>query len=90
MHIRFLELCPEQIFLLGYELKLSPTEEKLLRAIAEGGKSDIDTLSHLLKDGASRGNIAVHVNGINKKASAISGRKLVIHRNSRYILNPYM
>ena len=90
MHIRFLELCPSKIFLLGYELKLSPTEEKLLRAIAEGGKSDIDTLSLLLKDGVSRGNIAVHVNGINKKASEISGRRLVIHRNARYILNPYM
>ena len=90
MKIRFLELCPNKIFLLGYELKISPSEEKLLRAIAEGGKSDIDTLSALLRDGVSRGNVAVHINGINKKAALISGRKLVIHRNSRYIINPYM
>lgn len=90
MKIRFLELCPERIFLLGYELKLSPSEDKLLRAIAEGGKSDIDSLTPLLSEGVSRGNIAVHINNINKKASKISGRKLVIHKSSRYIINPYM
>ncbi len=90
MKIRFLELCPERIFLLGYELKLSPSEDKLLRAIAQGQKSDIDSLSLLLRDGVGRGNIAVHINSINKKAAKISERKLVIHKDSRYIINPYM
>jgi hypothetical protein len=90
MNIRFLELCPDKIFLLGYELKLSPTEDKLLRTIAEGGKSDVDSLTPILNSGITRGNIAVHVNGINKKAAKISGRRLVIHKNSRYVINPYM
>ena len=90
MRFRFLELCHDKIFLLGYELKLSPTEERLLRAVAYGGKSDIDTLCLILRDGVGRGNVAVHINGINKKAAKISGRKLIIHKDSRYILNPYM
>ena len=90
MKIRFLELTPSNIFLLGYELKLSPTEASLLRAIAEGGKSDVDTLALLLNDGVSRTNIAVHVNGINKKAARISERRLVVHKDGRYVINPYM
>lgn len=90
MKIRFLELCPDKIFLLGYELKLSPTEEKLLRTIADGGKSDIDSLALLLTSGVSRTNISVHISSINKKAEKISKRKLVIYKNSRYTVNPYM
>ena len=90
MKIRFLELCPDKIFLLGYELKLSPSEEKLLRAIAEGGRSDVDSLRVILTDGVNRSNVAVHISSINKKAQIISRRKLVIYKNSRYIINPFM
>lgn len=90
MQIRFLNLLPDKIYLLGLPLKLSRTEDILLRAIASGGKSGVDDLLPLLGDGITRGNVAVHVNSINKKASAISGRRLIIHKQKRYVINPFM
>lgn len=90
MQIRFLNLLPDKIYLLGLPLKLSSTEDILLRAIASGGKSGVDDLLTLLGDGVTRGNVAVHVNSINKKASAISGRRLIIHKQKRYVINPFM
>ncbi len=90
MQVRFLSLERDGIFLLGYKLKLSPTEERLLRAIAEGGKTDINHLSSILPEGVSRGNVAVHINAINRKAEKLSQRKLVIYKDSRYELNPFM
>lgn len=90
MQIRFLSLTPEGIFLLGLPLLLSPTEERLLRAIAEGGKSGVDDLLPLLSSGVSRGNVAVHINSINEKAAEISGRRLIIHEEKQYRINPFM
>ena len=90
MQIRFLELAHDGIFLLGRPLTLSPTEERLLRAIAEGGKSGVDDLLPLLSEGVSRGNVAVHINSINEKAARLSGRKLIIHEEKRYKINPFM
>ena len=71
MQIRFLNLTSDGIYLLGRPLKLSPTEERLLRAIAEGGKSGVDDLLPLLSEGVSRGNIAVHITSINNKATML-------------------
>ena len=90
MQIRFLNLERDEIFLLGYSLTLSPTEEKLLRAIAEGGKRGSSDLALLLPAETSVGNVAVHISSINKKAAKISGRKLIIHENGRYEINPFM
>lgn len=90
MQIRFLVIDHRGIFLLGYPLKLSATEAKLLYEIAKGGKSSADDLLLLLSEGVSRGNVAVHVNSINRKAHKISGRKLIIHQDGEYKINPYM
>ena len=90
MQIRFLNLTSDGIYLLGHPLKLSPTEERLLRAVAEGGKSGVDDLLPLLSAGVSRGNIAVHITSINNKATMISGRKIIIHEEKRYKINPFM
>lgn len=90
MQIRFLSIDADEAFLLGYRLKLSKTEQRLLYEIAKGGKCGVDDLVTLLPDGVSRGNIAVHINAINKKAAAISGRKLVIHEEKNYKINPFM
>lgn len=90
MQIRFLELSREGVFLLGRPLSLSPSEEKLLRAIAEGGKSGRDDLAKLLPSGVGYGNVAVHINAINRKAEKISARKLVICEDKRYKINPFM
>ena len=89
MQIRFL-LIENDIRLLGHLLKLSPTEEKLLRSIAENGRMTVDDLAELLNKGVGRGNVAVHVNAINRKAEHISSRKLVIFKSDAYEINPYM
>ncbi|MBQ5633564.1 MAG: hypothetical protein IIV11_01615 [Clostridia bacterium] len=85
----FLNVNDNGIFLLGFPLKLSPTEQKLLEAICESDMT-IEKLSTLLSEGVSRQNVAVHINSINRKAELISGRRLVIFTNECYTLNPYM
>ncbi len=90
MQIDFLEITQNQAYLLGYKLKLSKTEHRILYAIAENGPSDVDFLLSLLSDGVSRGNVAVHINSINKKAECISDRRIVIFENSAYKINPLM
>ena len=85
----FLNVNDSGIFLLGFPLKLSPTEQKLLVAICERDAT-IEELSTLLCEGVSRQNVAVHINSINRKAELISGRRLVIFTNECYTLNPYM
>lgn len=90
MQIRFLVLDHEGIFLLGYPLKLSATQQKLLWSIAEGGRRSVDDLHSLLPSGVGRGNVTVHINAINRKAAEISRRKLVIYRKGKYEINPLM
>ena len=90
MKIRFLDIAHDGNFLLGYPLKLSPTEEKLLKEVANGGKCDVSSLAKLLSDGVSSGNVAVHINAINRKAKKISGRKLIVHENGSYKINELM
>lgn len=90
MQIRFLTIAHDGIFLLGYPLKLSPTEEKLLREVANGGRCNADALAELLANSVSRGNIAVHINSINRKAKKISSRKLIIYEKGSYKINDFM
>lgn len=90
MIVNYLSITEDEAYLIGYKLKLSPTERSILLEISEKGEAAIDTLIPILPDGVSRGNIAVHINSINKKADAVSGRKLVLFENDKYILNPYM
>ena len=88
--VNFLNITDNEVYLIGYKLKLSPTERAILESIAKSGSASIEDLLPLLSDGVSRGNIAVHINSINKKAENISGRKLILFDNGKYILNPYM
>lgn len=90
MKVSFLNITKDDVYLIGYKLKLSPTERAILYEIADKSGASIDELLPLLSSGVSRGNIAVHINSINKKADAVSGRRLVLFENDRYILNPYM
>lgn len=90
MIVNYLDITKEECFLIGYKLKLSPTERAILFEIANKESATIDELLPLLSDGVSRGNIAVHINSINKKANAVSGRRLVLFDGERYILNPNM
>lgn len=90
MTLGYLDITSKETYLIGYELKLSPTERAILLEIAQNTGASIDELMPLLSDGVSRGNIAVHINAINKKAFSVSGRRLVIFENDRYIINPHM
>ena len=90
MTLHYLNITPDECFLIGYKLKFSPTERSILFEIASKESATIDELLPLLSDGVSRGNIAVHINAINKKANAISGRRLVLFDGERYIINPNM
>lgn len=90
MTVGYLDITSKEAYLIGYKLKLSPTERAILLEIAQNAGAAIDELMPLLSDGVSRGNIAVHINAINKKAFGVSGRRLVLFENDRYIINPYM
>lgn len=90
MNVGFLNIRDDGIFLIGYRLKLSPTERLILCKIAENEGATIDELLPLLSSGVSRGNIAVHINSINKKARALSNRPLICFKNDAYVINPYM
>ena len=89
MQINFL-VIDDEVRLLGFPLKLTPSERKLLYAIASGKRVTIEELMSLLNAGVSRGNVAVHINAINRKAERISRRKLVIFRENAYEINPLM
>lgn len=88
--VDFLNIEKNGVYLIGYPIKLSPSERALLYEIAAKNGASIDDLLSLLAEGVSRGNVAVHINSINRKAEAISGRRLVLFENEKYILNPYM
>lgn len=90
INVNFLRIDESDVYLIGYKLKLSPTEKTILESIAKNDGASIEDLLPLLSDGVSRGNIAVHINSINKKADGISARKLVLFEDGRYIINPYM
>lgn len=89
MQIRFLVIDENGAQLLGCPLKLTPTEHKLLYALCQKDMT-VDELSSLLFKDVSRGNVAVHINSINRKSEAIGGRKLVLFLKDGYTVNRLM
>ena len=57
---------------LGYPLRLTPTELRIVSALTEHRSCDALTL-----DAGSEATVSVHVCAINKKAQAIGGRRLI-------------
>ena len=88
MNVSFLSIEEDDMSLIGYELKLSPAEKSFLLEIINKNGATIDDLLSLLPDEVSRGNVAVRINSINKKALSLSGRKLILFENDKYIVNP--
>ena len=72
--------------LLGYPLSLSPLEFDLLYAIADATLIDAPALVERLKGALALTTVPVHVHAINKKAFAISGRKLVAYTAGGYAI----
>ena len=84
--------CDKDIFVyIGYELKLTPTEHKVLAAIYKSKRIGVEEIiSECGLHARGRGNVSVHVHSINKKAYDIGGRKLVVFEGGMYGLNEYM
>ena len=70
-----------QAYLLGYKLKLTPTEFKIVNILMDTKYATVDRLLLDLPARCTRKSIPVHITAINKKAHDISGRKLI--ENSR-------
>ena len=73
---------------LGYDLRLTPDEFTLITAISKGlGTADDKEILALISPDREiiRGNLAVHVHNINKKAMAVGGRRIIVKRKQRYI-----
>ena len=80
-----------RVIFLGYELRLTPNERKILSAVANGGATSTELLAsitHLRRVGLS--NVAAHISAINKKAKEIGSRRLIVNKKGKYILNEFM
>lgn len=77
------------VFLLGYELKTTPTEYKILRLVAETAplKLQMKNLRAFLPEvGLSPNCLSSHIGKINEKAARITGRRLIGFKNGYYFL----
>ena len=80
-----------EVFYLGYRLKTTPSEYKLLAVIADKGRCSTGELaSELGFDISKKGNVAVHICSINRKAEIIGDRKLILCQGSDYYFNENM
>lgn len=92
------EDAPPQVMLLGYSLPLSPSEAVILRTCMMAETAQTPSISAkalaqvLSPEGRVSGDqVSVLVNRINRKARAVSGRKLILgvsHHGFR--VNPYL
>ena len=92
---RIFKIVPNEVEarLLGYPLKLTKSEHKILLLLSSVPEyvfscSEIVSLAFPFSRNLSKNQLAVHVCNINKKSVLISGRKLILnpHKNG-YILN---
>ncbi len=80
-------------YLLGYSLMLTPNEYKILSSCAiEPSGLTSHELAELIANRRKpdRRRVAVHIAAINRKASKIGGRRLLVSQNGKYILNEFM
>ena len=96
MQNEFLQIDKENdsVIYLGYPLKLTRRELKVLNLIAdsEGGISSQELLAALsTKKSIGIGNVAVQVFNINQKAKKIGGRSIIVERRTEgYMLAEYL
>lgn len=93
LKIKYLNIGEDknEVYYLGYNLKLSPCEYKMIVSIAEHERVSIDQLvADLGLSCDQKGNVPVHICSINRKAEIIGGRKLILCESSEYSFNEYM
>ncbi len=78
------------VTLLGYPLSLSKTDYAIVKLLVSSKERSIpsEPFSELLK--ISNNCLSAHIFTVNKKAFALTDRKLIIHTKRGYMLNPYM
>ena len=80
-----------EAYLLGYPMGLTPTELRVLCALATDREIATDVLSERCGLAElSSGNLSVHICAINRKAETIGKRKLILHKGSNYYINEFM
>ena len=77
-------------YLLGYDMKLTPSEYTILVSIVKQGSLSSEELCDLLGKAGRSNKVSVHVCSINKKAKNIGGRYLVLHDEDGYCINELM
>ena len=77
-------------WLLGYPMRLSPTELKIMNLIYDKRTATTNSMFAALSPDVTKSSIPVHINSINKKAMYIGGRKILIFRTGHYRFNSYM
>ena len=77
---------PNRFLLLGYPLKLSPTESAILHKLLAEISVSVEELCVLPAKTLSTRCLAVHVHAINQKAMEISGRRLILFLEDSYRL----
>lgn len=75
---------------LGYELSLTPTEYRILKAVIEKRHIGTDELCELCGISGRKNNVAVHICKINEKTEDIGGRKLILYKDFGYYINEFM
>ncbi len=81
----------KKVYFLRYDMKLTPREYEILNAISNLGSAGTDELmASCGLSNSTRGNIAVHISSINRKADMIGERKLILYGDHKYYLNKYM
>lgn len=90
--VRFLRGDDEtgQIHLLGFPLTLSARERTILFSLLRKHPLSSAELRRIASPSMTKNGLSVHVHNINKKAQAISGRKLILSADGVYDLNPTM
>lgn len=79
------------ITLLGYPVDFSDRQADILYHIAEQYPQSVSVSSIAKAIGVTENSVPVHINDINKKAAAITGRRLVVaKRGQGYTINKYM
>ena len=81
---------PNCFYLLGYPLRLSPTESAVLYKLLTEVSLSVDELCVLPTKTLSKRCLAVHVHAINQKAMAISDRRLILFFGDSYRLSHNM
>ena len=80
----FYEYASDSFFLMGYPLKLTPTEHEILYLILKHDGLSMEELIRQSTRPLCRSTIPVHIHAINRKARFISDRRLLEFRTNAY------